>query len=141
MTFLADLTRSLVEEFAEELDIVRVHMLDATQRDAPVLSGELRDSIGMEPFEQVGEHFRATIFAEAPQARWTNDGTGIYGPTGSRIYPTSGRVLGPFYWNRIGETVAFASVAGQPAQHWWDDDSGEKMERRLQDALDAAWGF
>ncbi len=140
MAFLDDLEASVRAELEAELGIVRTHLVDAVRRDAPVLSGTLRDSIGMDDWERSGTRYRARIYATAPQAAWTNDGTGLYGPTGSRIYPRHGRVLGPFFWHRIGETVAFASVAGQKPQHWFDTPNGEIMSRRLDDACDAVFG-
>lgn len=134
------LASNLRTNLREQLRIVRASIEDATQRDAPVLSGDLRNSIVMDDFIEGFDSFTSTIRATAFQARWTNDGTGIYGPGGNRIYPLNGRVLGPFYWYRIGETVAFRSVAGIPAQHWWDGPSGTRFEERLRDATAAAFG-
>jgi hypothetical protein len=141
MAFLDDLEAAVREDLEDELGIVRTHILDAVRRDAPVISGALRDSIDMDDWKREGTVYRARIYATAPQAAWTNDGTGIYGPTGARIRPRNGRVLGPFYWHRIGETVAFASVAGQPAQHWFDTPDGDRMSGRLDDAFDAVFGL
>lgn len=131
------LASNLRTNMRERMRIVRASMEGSARDDAPVLSGDLRNSITMDDFREGFDSFTGTLRATAPQARYTNDGTGIYAG-GGRIY---GRpVLGPFYWFKIGKVVAFTSIAGQPGQHWWDGPSGDRMLERLRDATDAAFG-
>lgn len=132
------LASQLRTETREQLRIVRAFMEEATRRDAPVISGDLRASIQMEDFHEFFDSFSATIEATAPQATYTNEGTGEYIGAG-RIYPTHSRALA-FYWFRVGKFMVLASVAGQPGQHWWDGPNGQRMEERLDDACDAAFG-
>lgn len=131
--FLADMR--------DRCQIIRTQMEFLTQQDAPHVSGDLRRAIRMEPFQESGGIFSATIAVdpqEAPQGVWTNEGTGEYIGAG-RIYPTRARALS-FFWLKIGKHVVLASVAGQPGQHWWDGPSGGAEDARLDDALRVAFG-
>lgn len=132
------LASQLRTEIREQLQIVRASMEEDTRRDAPVISGDLRASIIMADFSESFDSFRSTIVATAPQAQYTNEGTGEYIGAG-RIYPTRARALA-FYWFKVGEYMVVASVRGQPGQHWWDGPDGTAMEQRLTDACDAAFG-
>lgn len=80
-------------------------------------TGELADSIGHEE-EIDGDIVRARVYAAAPYARYQDEGTGLYGPAGDRIYPTSAKVL---VFDGIGGTVFAASTAGAPGTHFWSD--------------------
>jgi hypothetical protein len=133
-----ELASQLRTEMREQLRIVRTFMEYATQQDAPIISGDLRRSIVMDDFNEAFDSFSATIRATAPQAQYTNEGTGEYIGAG-RIYPTHAQALA-FYWFKIGKFVVVASVAGQPGQHWWDGPDGTREEQRLTDACAAAFG-
>lgn len=121
------------------LEVVRRHVEYLTQTDAPHVSGDLRRSITVEPFRASGTRYTTTVRATAPQAAWTNEGTGEYVGNG-RIYPTRAPAL-VFYWRKVGHVVAFRSVAGQPGQHWWDGPSGGAEDRRYDEGLAAAFGL
>jgi hypothetical protein len=48
-----------------------------------------------------------------------DQGTGIYGPVGTRIYPRNAKVLA-FHWlQRGGGLYFFRSVRGTPAQNYF----------------------
>lgn len=141
----SDIEAQLIEDFRADMrdrcQIIRSQIEFLTQQDAPHVSGDLRRAIRMEPFQENGGIFSATIAVdpqEAPQGVWTNEGTGEYIGAG-RIYPQRARAL-VFFWLKVGRVVAFASVAGQPGQHWWDGPSGGAEDARLDDALRAAFG-
>ena len=132
------LASQLRTEMREQLRIVRAAMEDTTRRDAPFVSGDLRASITMEDFHESFSSFNATISATAPQAVYTNEGTGEYIGAG-RIEARPGSALA-FYWAKIGKFMVVQSVAGQPGQHWWEGMDGNAMETRLDDACAAAFG-
>lgn len=132
------LASQLRTEMREQLRIVRASMEEDTRRDAPVISGDLRASITMEDFNEGFDWFTATISATAPQATYTEIGTGEFIGAG-RIYPTHAKALS-FYWFKIGKHMVLTSVRGQPGQHWFEGMDGSAMERRLTDACDAAFG-
>lgn len=133
-----ELASQLRTEMREQCRIIRADMEDSTRRDAPFVSGVLRESIVMTDFIESFAGFKATISATAPQAIYTNEGTGEYVGAG-RIYPTHARALA-FYWMKIGKFMVVASVAGQPGQHWWEGMDGNAMEARFDAACDAAFG-
>lgn len=91
--------------------------VERLQAAAPVDTGELRDSITLraEP-SYTGDVATVDVDVGAPHGRYQNDGTGIYGPKGSRI---EGNPLLAFEWK--GVKVIVHSVAGSPATHWWDN--------------------
>jgi hypothetical protein len=131
-----ELASQLRTETREQLAIVRTFMEDATRRDAPIISGDLRDSIVMEDFHEFFSSFSATIQATADQATYTEYGTGEYVGNG-RI---EGNPYLAFYWFKVGKFMVLRSVRGQPGQHWFEGVDGQAMEQRLDDAIDAAFG-
>lgn len=72
---------------------------------------------------------QVTVVVESPEpsSRYQDEGTGIYGPEGERIYPNprfradgTPRVL-RFYWPAAGGIVFATSVAGAPGSHFWSE--------------------
>lgn len=133
-----ELAAQLRTETREQLRVVRDELEAAVKRDAPVQSGALRDSIYVEDFHERQSSYISRVVAPLPQATYTEVGTGEYIGAG-RIYPRHARALA-FYWHKIGEYMVLASVAGQPGQHWFEGQDGTAMERRLDDAIDTAFG-
>lgn len=59
----------------------------------PVDTGRLRSSIHHdEAVTESGEPV-ARVYSDVQYAMWVHEGTGIYGPRGTRIYPKNGRFL------------------------------------------------
>lgn len=93
--------------------------------------GRLRNSIHIGT--RVGEEgaFVIEIGSDLEYALMVHNGTGIYGPHGTRIVPTHGSVLvfplrasmeaGSSVASRRGRIVFARSVAGQPANHYLSD--------------------
>jgi hypothetical protein len=122
--------------------IVRADLEHRTRQDAPHVSGRLRQAITMDPFREEFDRFVSTIRADtnaAPWAWYTNEGTGIY-VGNDRIRPRPPARALAFFWLKIGQDVVFASVAGQPGQHWWEGPDGTAFDTRLDAACEAAWG-
>lgn len=130
--------RNIRERCRENLPLVTDLMVDDTKAACSRRSGELAESIGADPWVDAGDRFTSSIFATAEHARYQDEGTGLFGPEGQRIYPTSGKVLA-FDWPAAGGTVFFASVAGSPGTHFWSGPDGQEMARRYSAAISAAF--
>lgn len=113
MKALDDFAVGAVEAMGDEF-VARAKMR------APRASGELWNNISRGYGALNGSSTTVAVDAEVEHASWIDEGTGIYGPTGSRIYPKSAKAL-VFYWPSVGKTVAFASVAGIPPTRFWSD--------------------
>lgn len=140
MTHLrAELERRVRLHVEERLDRVRAEIETATKDAAPKDEGTLYASISASTFAPHGlDRYLATIRAEAPHASYTDEGTGIYGPTGTRITAKAGKAL-VFFWKygpRGSDNYAFKSVAGTPAQRWFR----EPMPERYRSAVSAEFG-
>jgi hypothetical protein len=91
--------------------------IEVAERTAEVLKSVMpRDTGEMIASVSVRENRRgADVTIGAPYWKWVNYGTGIYGPTGQRIYPKRASVL-VFYIG--GAKIVVPSIAGQRGQHF-----------------------
>ena len=71
-------------------------------RKAPVDEGRLAGSFKLEQRDPLAWLCSSAVH----YALWVHQGTGVYGPRGQEIKPTSKQAL-VFYWKKIGRTVAF----------------------------------
>lgn len=72
----------------------RSAMCEAFSKQAcPVDQGRLRQSITHRVTEGPGQKVTGTIYSPLKYARWQHEGTGIYGPTGTPIFPKRGQFL------------------------------------------------
>ena len=95
--------------------------VELTQQATSRRSGALANSIQHTQPAFLSDAIVATwITAGAPYARWQDEGTGIYGPTGARIFPRTARVL-RFDWPAAGGVVFARSVAGAPGRHYFKE--------------------
>lgn len=96
-----------------------------TQRNSPFKDGKMQSSwlisAALEGFLQ------SKLVSSAMYTPFVNDGTGIYGPKGKKIYPKTARLLGPFKWN--GRMIAVPWIRGQKGQHFVEK-SITQTERR-----------
>lgn len=67
-------------------------VLNAARAGAPVDTGRLRNSIGVEYFTD-GSTVGARIGSNLDYAIWQEMGTGLYGPRHAMIYPKRGRFM------------------------------------------------
>lgn len=88
---------------------------------------------------EVGVGFNVSITTSMPQrAGWFRTGTGIYGPTGARIFPKQASVL---HFTIGGQEVFAASIAGMQPIHWEEGaraaarpltvDAGKRLVHRV----------
>jgi hypothetical protein len=128
----------IVDQLGERLkphwvDLAReAGQLAVTQTQAAVSrrSGALFD--GISTSEPALEDTRVTqqITSAADYSKFQDDGTGIYGPTGARIFPKTAKVL-RFDSPAAGGIVFARSVAGSPGRHFFS----EPMAARWHDCL------
>lgn len=139
MSIAAALEQNLRARVARNLPAVSERMVQDTRDKTSRRTGQLAESIGADQWQESGDRYTTTIRATAPYAHFQDVGTGIYGPTGSRIYPRrQGGVL-VFDWPAAGGTVFARSVAGSPGTHFWSGESGNAMRERFESALASEW--
>lgn len=107
--------------------------VDATRAAASRRSGALAESIEHSTPVVSGERVLTEISATSDHARFQDEGTGIYGPRGARIFPTTAKVL-RFYSPAAGKVIFARSVAGAPGTHFFH----QPMAARWRDALEGA---
>lgn len=118
---------SIADQLAER---IKAHGVDLVQQANPVLveivregisrrTGALADGVQTSDPGLADTQVRSTIESRAPYSRYQDEGTGIYGPTGARIFPTHAKVL-RFDSPAAGGIVYARSVAGAPGTHFWD---------------------
>lgn len=71
------------------------------------------------------------IRVDTDYAKYQDDGTGVYGPGGQRIYPRKPGGVLVFDWPAAGGVVFARSVAGAPGRHFF----AEKMPMRWAESL------
>lgn len=85
------------------------NVLAAAKKGAPVLTGRLRSSLGIQVGKSRGEVV-ARIGTNVNYARYVHDGTGIFGPKSTPITPK--RQGGVLKFEAGGKTVYARSVKG-----------------------------
>lgn len=115
---------SALERQVQEYALAKVADLasafrDAVRANAPRRIGTLSESVEVDSIEATPTGARARVIVSAPYGRFVNDGTGIYGPLGTPIVPTSHTYLK--FPALIGGGVVFArSVKGSEPTHFWE---------------------
>lgn len=101
----------------------------AAKRLAPMgATGDLKGSIQVfGPVVMANGSYGYQVGTDVHYGQWVVEGTGIYGPYGVPIVPTTQPVM-RFYWRKAGKYVVTPSVRGQPGQDF------------LRKALPAAYG-
>lgn len=132
------------------LDTLRQHVIDhalavaqraadqtviATQAAASRRTGALAAGISHDQPVYAEPRVLVTITSAAPYSQYQDEGTGIYGPAGTRIFPRTAKVL-RFDWAAAGGIVFARSVAGAPGTHFWS----EPMPARWADSVLASGG-
>lgn len=123
---VVDQLRQHVEQHAVELcqralDVTREQTVQATSRR----TGALAAGITTTQPALSGTRVTAQIESAAEYSRWQDEGTGVYGPSGQRIFPTTAKVL-VFDWPAAGGVVFARSVAGAPGRHFFHEPMPER---------------
>ena len=112
-------------------EVIGAEFVNTGQGFAPRRTGAGADSIAVDGIDENGDQFVIRIVVGEVYMRYQNEGTGIYGPEGSPIVPTNGKVL---VFDGIGGTVFTPSVRGTEPTHWWDRTVAE-WPRIVREAL------
>lgn len=100
--------------YSRAMQLFATEMLRNLGQEAPVDHGRLAGSFDANPME---DDLSWRITSDVEYALDVYQGTGIYGPTGTPIYPTVGEFL-VFEWK--GETWFLRSVRGQEPNPYID---------------------
>lgn len=142
MSIADQLETHLRERVARNLPAVSDRMVADTQAACSRRTGALAASIVADDWRDEGSRFTTTISAgrglpNPDVARYQNEGTGTFGPLGSRIYPRNRKAL---RFNSPITGITFAkSVAGAPGTFYFSGQDGQEMRRRFEVALNAEW--
>lgn len=134
MSIAAQLEANLRARCARNLDRTNVVLVELIRAPINSVSGQLAGGITVDAWQENGNSFTSTARSLAPYSLFVDKGTGVYGPTGARIYPKTAKAL-TFYWQRTGSVVSFRSVAGSPAQNFFS----EPLPQNYRSALATAW--
>lgn len=129
----------LRQQCRDGLPLITQSMVDSTRAACSRRTGALAESVQADDWIDEGDRFTTTISAgrglENPDvARFQDEGTGLFGPEGTRILPTTAKVL-MFDWPAAGGVVFAKSVAGSPGTHFFE----EPMPARYREAAQALW--
>lgn len=127
---------------------VQAHALDLVDRALEVTvnntkaaasrrSGTLADGISASQPALAETRIQAEIISAADYSRFQDDGTGIYGPTGARIFPRTAKAL-RFDWPAAGGIVFAKSIAGSPGTHFFHEPMGARWHDALFESSAAA---
>lgn len=134
MSVIEQLTQHLGEHAVRVVERALPLVVERTKALESRRTGALADSTHATQPALNETRVQSEMRVDVEYARWQNEGTGIYGPTGARIFPRSAKVL-VFDWPAAGGVVFARSVAGSPGRHFWDD-----MPSRWADALHESIG-
>ena len=104
-----------------------------TQDAASRRTGALVDGISHTEPEVTDAYVQCQIVSAAPYSAAQDTGSGIYGPTGMRIFPTNAKAL-RFDWPAFGGVAFFRSVAGSPGTHFFTEPMPGRWSECLQDS-------
>lgn len=130
MSIAAQLEQHLRERVRQNLDAARVVLVELIRAPLNQVSGQLYNSIFVDAWSENGSTYSSTARALAPYALYVDKGTGIYGPNGNRIYPTTAKAL-TFFWTSRGAVYSFRSVRGMPGQNFFDEPLGQNFADAL----------
>jgi len=124
MVDVSDLVRMLDDFALSAIDAIGDEFIDRAHARSSRRSGELWNETQAEDPEMDGVIASVKVVSDVEYASYQDEGTGIYGPYGERIYPTHAKAL-VFDWPAAGGTVFFASVDGAPGTHYWTNTVDE----------------
>lgn len=117
---LRDALRAAVVARAEVIHAGAVETVLAAAREAaPRREGALAGSIREKARVVTESRISSLVGSDLPYAVWQDQGTGVHGPRGARIYPVQARAL---RFEIDGVVIFAASVAGAPATRFWSDN-------------------
>lgn len=130
---LAEQTLKLVEDREKERFRRALRTMVSDLRDAaPVDTGETRRQTDSERVDLSGQVWSALVAAKTPQAKFTDEGTGIFGPTGRMITPKQAKVL---RWiDKVDGPIFRPRSKGSGKHKGWFSKTILRWPRKLQEA-------
>lgn len=92
-------------------------MFAEMRAEAPRDTGQMTENLESVPDDD-GDQIVRRLHAPEQYSSFQEEGTGVYGPEGTPIVPTTAKVL-VFFWKKTGKVEFRTSVLGSPATHWW----------------------
>ena len=134
MSIRDQLERNLRQRVAANLESSRTILVELIRAPLNDISGQLKAGILVDTWREEGSRYSSSVRSLAPYSMWVDQGTGVYGPLGGRIYPRSAKAL-HFYWYKRGAWYTFASVRGSPAQNFFEKPMPDYFARALEAAF------
>lgn len=133
---------SVVDQLA---DRIRQHAVDLARRATQLTvtetqaatsrrTGVLADGISATEPALQDTLVNQTITSAADYSEFQDRGTGIYGPSGARIFPKTAKAL-RFDSPAAGGIVFAKSVAGSPGRHFFHEPMGARWRDALAQSL------
>lgn len=131
MSTIVDQLRTRISDHAVDLATTATQLVvEQTQQAASRRTGALAEGItGTQP-ALAETQVRSQITSAADYSLYQDEGTGIYGPSGARIFPTSAKAL-RFDWPAAGGIVFAKSIAGSPGTHFWAEPLPERWHNAI----------
>jgi hypothetical protein len=101
-----------------------------TQAHASRRSGDLAAGVSATGPVLNDTQVQAQIISAADYSKFQDEGTGVFGPTGSRIFPKTAKAL-RFDWPAAGGIVFAKSVAGSPGTHFFHEPMPERWHNAI----------
>lgn len=135
MSIAGQLERNLRARVERNLEQSRTVLVELIRAPLNEVTGQLRGGILVDAWSSLGDRYESRARSLAPYSVYVDKGTGIYGPRGDRIYPTTKKAL-TFFWAKQGGVVSFRSVRGSPPQNYFE----QPMADNYAQALVTVWG-
>lgn len=135
MSIADQLEAHLRDRVARNLDQSRIVLRELIIAPLNQISGQLAAGVLVDAWSENGTTYTSTARSLAPYSIYVDQGTGIYGPRGDRIYPTNAKAL-TFYWTGRGAWFSFKSVRGMQPQHFFS----QPLPDYFAQALTVSWG-
>lgn len=134
MSIAAQLEANLRERVRFNLEQARTVLVQLIRAPLNQITGQLAAGIVVDAWTESGDSYTSTARSIAPYSLYVDQGTGVFGPNGGRIYPRTAKAL-TFYWYARAGVYSFRSVRGIPAQQFFS----APMPQNFSDALQTAW--
>lgn len=139
MTDLTGAAERLRARSLEKMTVAADLAVERTKAEASRRTGALVDSIHhTDPRFTTPDRITCEIVADAPHARYQDEGTGIYGPTGEKIKPRRAGGVLVFDWPAAGGVVFARSVSGSPGRHFFKEPMPDRWHAACADVWAAA---
>lgn len=131
MTIADQLERNLRTWVEANLLIANDLIVQDTRDHMSRRTGHMADTVEIDQWANEGTRYSTTARVTAEYARYQDEGTGEFGPEGTRIVPTKPGGVLAFDWPAAGGFVFFKSVAGSPGTHFFTDAMPDRFRAAM----------